>query len=79
MLCLVQINLNTYIYLVHRNLQHRSTVMHMKKSSLIGRNVEDEIEEFYISDKNNIYFWLAQLERYSPKKVIQACLLAGAD
>jgi len=52
----------------------------MTKDSLVKvRDIEESIEDFSSIDKSNINFWLSQLERYSPKKVISICLCVGAD
>ncbi len=54
--------------------------MYMTKNSiLMVRDIDDSIEDFCAVDRNNINFWLSQLERYSPKKVEAICLQVGTD
>jgi len=50
-----------------------------KNSLLIDKDIDESIEDFSSVDRNNINFWLSQLERYSPKKVISICLQVGTD
>lgn len=52
----------------------------MKKDSLIiVSDINESMEDFTSVDRNNINFWLSQLERYSPKKVMNICLQTGTD
>ncbi len=37
------------------------------------------IEDFSISDKRSINFWISRLEKYSKSKVVSACLKVGVD
>ncbi len=41
------------------------------------KDIDETIEDFSAVDRNNINFWLSQLERYSPEKVISICLQVG--
>ena len=50
-----------------------------KNSLLIDNDIDESMEDFSFIDRNNINFWLSQLERYSPKKVISICLQVGTD
>lgn len=49
------------------------------KRSLVDAKTAKTIEEFYTSDKNNISFWLAKMERYDKGKVFSSCLKSGVD
>jgi len=50
----------------------------MAKDSLVMvKDIDETIEDFSAVDRNNINFWLSQLERYSPEKVISICLQVG--
>jgi len=73
-------NLFKYIFLsINQKLQRRITVIHMNGNSVIGKNIDDVIEDFYITDRGKISFWISQLERYSPDKVVACCIAAGTD
>lgn len=37
-----------------------------------------DVEDFYSTDKKNLRFWLAKLEKYSRDRVVAACVAAGA-
>lgn len=52
----------------------------MTKDSLIMvRDINQTMEDFTSVDRSNINFWLSQLQRYSPKKVVSICLQVGTD
>lgn len=46
---------------------------------MVDAKTAKTIEEFYTSDKNNISFWLAKMERYDKGKVFSSCLKSGVD
>lgn len=47
----------------------------MKENSII--QTAKAVEDFYSSDKSNLRFWSAKLEKYSVGRVANACLAAG--
>ncbi len=50
-----------------------------KDSILMVRDIDEAIEDFCSVDRNNINFWLSQLEKYDTKKVVSICLQLGTD
>ncbi len=50
-----------------------------KDSILMVKDIDETIEDFCAIDRNNINFWLSQLEKYDSKKVFSICLHLGTD
>lgn len=50
-----------------------------KDSIIMVKDIDESMEDFYAVDRNNINFWLSQLQRYNTKKVVSICLQVGTS
>lgn len=50
-----------------------------KDSIIMVKDIDESMEDFYAIDRNNINFWLSQLQRYNTKKVVSICLQVGTS